>query len=196
MKKIQVHGHQRSGTHFIASMIDINFFDGSNYMRHYPNEVHKLGDKMKFRYNVLYVYVWRDFEDVVNSMYNMRKRWGLNASSIEEFKQKKYCDMWDTKIVDADVVLNTNGNTRRVKKIAGRFKNVNMTPKEYWLSHLESWKPYIHGPMKNILSINYESMVVFPKKELSKLFPFLGELDEIKTVNRKVGWTPCHQLEK
>lgn len=87
--------YPRSGSHYLARLIDVNFFDGSNYLRHYGN--HDIGLIVDRKPKTIkWIYIYRNVEDVIKSMFRIRGRFGLsNVDDFDKFKIMKMKDMVD-----------------------------------------------------------------------------------------------------
>jgi hypothetical protein len=189
-KKIQVYGHQRSGTHYVSALIERNFFEGSDYLRHYAKNPHALGFEVSVRDEVGYIYVWRDVADVLKSIYKMKSRFSLNADSFDAFLGSNYSDMWDPSSVgDFKIKLKTLGSETHLYQPAGaRFRNQEYTPEAYWKRHVESWTSLDN---KNIHILKYEDLIGRFETTMRKLSDFLGrDRTAFVNVTEKVGWIP------
>lgn len=188
-KWIRVYGHQRSGTHYLAALIDKNFYDSAGYLRHYaPENPHALFHEVSIRPDVAYVYIWRRFEDVAQSIFRMRNRFGLNVDNFDTFLCTKYSDMWDPSAVgEVDVIVNTINNVKRVNKPAGqKLGGKKHTPEEYWRLHVESWK---RSGNENVFLTNYEDLQYRFQESMHQLAEFIGaDRANFIDVEQKVGW--------
>jgi hypothetical protein len=190
-QRIGVYGHQRSGTHYLAALIDKNFYDGAGYLRHYAqDDPHALYNELSIRPDFAYVYIWRRFEDVARSIFRMRKRFGLNVDDFDTFLCTKYSDMWDPSAVgDVDVIVNTINEVIRVDKPAGqKFAGKQLTPEEYWRLHVGSWK---QSGNENVFLINYDDLQYRFQEAMRQLADCIGaDRANFIDVEQKVGWIP------
>lgn len=176
---ISIYGHPRSGTHFAAATIAYNFFNEKEYLKYYAKSPHKMGHKVKDS-NALYVK--RNFDDVAKSVYRIKDRFGLDVTDFDTFLKTPYSDMW---VPERKFVIKVNNRTKVSyrKDVSTHFRNVNMTPKEYWNRHLQSWKN------SNAVVFDYDKVMADFSNELE----VLSETLSIPIINRdivteKVGW--------
>lgn len=195
-KKVQVCGHPRSGTHYITGLIHLNFFNNSgNYIKHYGG--HGLGNKkagQRARHNLdtAYVYIWRNFEDVSKSIFKMRLRFGIPRQiTYEEFIAYKYSRMWTKQIGNFVIkVRNLNGNIKYAESVTSMFKNIQLTPKEYWKLHLKSWFE-LAKEIKNVMIVSYDELKNDFNGTMKELACYLGA-DKLTflDIREQIGWIP------
>ena len=189
--KIQVCGHPRSGTHYIAALVCKNFFntkDGS-YLECYGT--HKTGDTIKIRPNILYVYVERRFQDVVKSFYVIRHRFGIpDEISFEEFFKSKYSNMWTRNVGKFKIKINTGDKDTYNTNVCNLFRDITMAPRAYWEHHINTWIK-ARSKHNNIVIISYNKTLLNMNYSMRKVANCLGsDKTEFIDVKDKVGWIP------
>jgi hypothetical protein len=191
--RIQIHCHPRSGSHYLAALIDLNFFDGSNYLRHYKkSKPHRFGGQVLREINnhpeTAYVYIWRSFEPVSLSMYKMRKRFGLIEDDFDTFLDTKYSEMW-RRAVPSRVKVNVLHRERVIRGSSSLFSRARLVPYEYWKMHIASWKK-LEGK-ENVILVLYDNLLEHFQGTMLALAQALGsDKDTFLDIKEKVGWTP------
>lgn len=187
---IKVFGHQRSGTHYLAALISINLYNDDNYLNYYYKNPHILGNRLNNILNknpdIIPVYIQRDFEPVSKSIFKARKRFGLNVDNYNTFLKTKYKDMWTKNIGEFKIKVNTLNSEKYINKVSTGFRNINETPYEYWMIHINSWKK------PNVIKVKYEDLKSDFEKVLLKIakeanIKHNGKFENIK---QQVGWIP------
>lgn len=189
--KIKISSHPRSGSHYLAQLIDVNFFDGSNYLRHYGG--HSYGQcNHILQSKIGQIYLWRNAEDTLKSLFKMRHRFGLNENDFEIFKNKKISTMYDSNL-KVNVHVN-NIHSKKTIHVVDDFMNRtptrDFTPIEFIQQHKQSW---VNCKKKcpNLLIINYDELLHEFDITMQTISDFLGRgVTEFIQVNEKVGWTP------
>lgn len=192
-ERVQIHCHPRSGSHYLAALIDKNFFDGSNYLRHYKkSKPHRMGGQVKREItnhpNTAFVYIWRNFKDVGLSMFNMRKRFGLVEDDFDKFLETKYSSMW-RRAVPSRASVNVLHRQRVIKGSSSLFSRINLKPRQFWKSHFDSWER-LKG-LDNVILVLYDDLKAHFQSTMLALAQELGsDKDTFQDVTEKVGWTP------
>lgn len=180
---IKVYGHPRSGTHFIAATIANNFFNEKDYLKYYEKKSpHRMGNTIKQHSHI--VYVKRNFEDVVKSIYKMKDRFGLNVNDFNVFLSTRYADMW---VPDIDFKIKVNNRTKVTyrKDVSSHFRKIKMFPREYWEKHLASW---VNTPAT---IVDYDEFQTDFKTSLEKLARDLKvKIVSFDRLEERVGWVP------
>lgn len=188
-KTVRIPGHPRSGSHWINHLIDINFFDGSDYIRHYGghpwgNEQRSLNYLSQPGQAVLYTY--RNREDAVNSVYRMRHRFGLDRDNYEEFKNTPMRQMYNPNL-KFEAVVNKINKTESVTQVDRLFALRTETIGKYLTAHKQSWKQ--HEGRANFMFVCYDELVSDFQGTMLKIAKFLGS-DKTKFIDEenRVGW--------
>ncbi len=179
-------GHPRSGTHYIAALISINFLGDVDYLRVYRN--HELPEIVQDQ-NIAYFHIWRDFEGMAKSIYVLKERFGLSVDSYEEFLKTRYSDMWRMK-KPGKVVTNVRTLTGRARftGISDFFKRVDMNPREYWNHYNTVWAESA-AKNNNVIGVKYDDMLKDFDGAMSYIGTRLGSnVTKFKRIERKVGW--------
>jgi hypothetical protein len=176
---LSIYGHPRSGTHFAAASIAYNFFNDKEYLKYYAKSPHKMKHKLNTE-NV--IYVKRNFEDVAKSIYKIKDRFGLDVNDFDTFLSTRYADMLVPK---RDFVIKVNNRTKVSyrKDVSTNFRNVKLTPKEYWERHLQSWKN------SKAVIFDYDKVMADFDNELKVLAKKLNiPIVNSGIITEKVGW--------
>lgn len=190
MSDIQIFGHPRSGTHYVAALVDQNLYDGSDYLRHYQRKYpHATADRLESirgQNRWLPVYVYRDCMDVMRSVFSMRGRFGLNVNDFQTFLRSVYSDMWTDNmdfVIDADFIH----WQKQSSKVARLFENVDETPIEYWRRHTSGWLRH-----NEVFPVSYDKVKNDPLTFLQDLACALDmeRPTEVTEIERRVGWKP------
>ena len=179
-------GHPRSGTHYIAALISINFLGDEDYLKVYRN--HERPEIVQDP-NIAYFHIWRDFEGMARTIYVLKKRFGLAVSSYEEFLESRYSDMWGIEQTE-DIVTNvrTLNGSARLSGISDFFRTVDMNPRAYWEYYNADWISRAKEKT-NIISVKYDDMSKgFKKTMLYIKKSLVSNIDEFKNIDKKVGW--------
>jgi hypothetical protein len=179
-------GHPRSGTHYITALISINFLDDVDYLKVYRN--HELPQIVRDP-DVGYIHIWRDFEGVAKSIYVLRERFGLDVADYEEFIATPYRDMWMARKSHSVVTnVRTLTGSARYPGAVDFFKEVDMTPRDYWEFYNRSWIEW-RDKNSNIISVKYEDVL----EDFGGTMAYVAEMlhcdvGHFKNIDRRVGW--------
>ena len=180
----KVVGHPRSGSHYLAHILNINFFHRENHLALYAG--HSKAHKIHLRSpGVAVFYTYRNNYDTICSMYKIRDRLGLKANSLEEFIQSKLSDMNDDNIT-SNAILNINGNKKVVTDVDHYMGEHDLTPEEYLLKHKAFW---LQISADNYMPIFYDLLIADFKGTMLNIAKFLGS-DKTVFINEtsRVGW--------
>ncbi len=188
-KTIKIPGHPRSGSHWINHLIDINFFDGSDYIRHYGG--HPWGNEPRAAQYLsqrgqAVLYTYRNLDDAINSMYRMRHRFGLGRDNYEEFKNTPMKKMYNPKL-KVEAIVDAINHREVVNQVDGLLAQRSETIGEYLTAHKQSWVQ--HESKTNFMLVCYDELVSNFQGTMIKIANFLGSdkntfIDE----ERRVGW--------
>lgn len=184
---IKVCGHRRSGTHYITALISVNFLNNEKYPKIY--EKHKTPDKLKVdkNKNILFIYVWRNFDDVSKSIFNMKNRFGINEDNFNKFLKKRYCDMFNGN-QDVKVEVKTLTNRKVVKEVGGGLKNIKKTPYEYWKFDLDRWKRL---KADNVILVCYDNIINNFEEEMKRIAKKINSnKTQFEDIRQRIGWKP------
>ena len=203
-KKVQVHGHQRSGTHFLAALIEDNILKTKNYLNCYSRSPHSIGRKkvreIVSNRDTAFIVVVRPADQVLKSVFNFRERLGLVCEDFDKFKNTPYTQMFKPGS-KCKIILHTEGRAgHEIKKIekpenglyksSSFFKGKDFTPIE-WLARSYSFWNRCLQEHENVYMVSYSELISRSgfQKEMQHLGAFLGS--NRKRFNRqykKVGW--------
>jgi len=189
---VHVYSHQRSGSHYVTALVDANFFNGRDYIRHYKN--HPIGPQVVNQIvnlpQVLFLYVWRDFYKTAQSIFKQRKRFGLHVESYDDFLASPYNQMWSNEN-EFDVVTDYNYLNRAGQEVGVSyyFANINMTPKKFWEEHLAFWRG-VAAEHENVHLMKFDDLLDDFNGELAKLAKAVGsDKTEFVNIEERVGWS-------
>lgn len=183
-KTAKVISHPRAGSHYLAHLLNINFFHLPDYLPLYAG--HSDGHKSHLKVpGTAVFYIYRKCEDSMLSMYNMRDRFGLVANSYEDFTQKTLKSMHSTNI-KAETILNISGHKNIITKVDTYLSSFNMTPKEYLKDHKEKW---LSIEAINYYCIDYDDLINNFEDTMLNISKFLGS-DETQFIQerQRIGW--------
>lgn len=182
-KSIIVCGHPRSGNHYLASVINKNYFNKKDYTfllgsHNVPRSLNR---------NIKYLYIMRNFDDVAKSVFKIKKRFGLSVDDFDIFLTKKYSEMFD-KFIDSSIIFKKNHREKEVSGISDFFGKFDMTPEEFYKWHIGKWES-IKSKNKNVLLIRYESLIGDFEQSMVRINKFLGFPNKsFLNIKEKVGW--------
>ena len=183
-KTAKVVGHQRSGSHYLARLLAINFFDLENYLPlyagHSPGHAIHLRDK-----HCAVFYIYRNNFPTLCSMWKIRNRLGLKANSFSEFCNTELSDMCDTSL-PVNCIRDTRYDKIEVHEADNYFKHIKMIPVDYLNKHKKMW---LNKAGDNLMPIKYEDLINDFDKTMKSIAKFLGS-DKKEFINEKtrVGW--------
>ena len=190
-KDIHVYSHQRSGSHYFAALISLNFYNEQDYRKRYKN--HPIGSKVRGRIDknsdILFAYIFRNFNDTAKSMFKMRDRFGLTVDDYDVFLNTTYKDMWSSD-VKFSIKINYFGEEKHVDKVSTYFKKINQTPREFWQAHKRFWTK-MNKTRGNIIIVNYDDLINDFEKEIRRVGEKIGiTKKQIINIDEKIGWIP------
>lgn len=175
---MSVHGHWRSGAHYLNALLKLNF----DHTDHTPRG-HAFPGKWVVKPGPKF-YINRNFDDISLSIWRLRERFGIRVDSYEEFLTTKYRDMWHDygKIKVGRYGKPTNASS------ANGMRQIDMTPVEYWRKHTEAWEKYGHP---NVHHVNYDALRTAFQAEMLLIAEYLGsDRKEFENVIERQGWHP------
>jgi len=180
----KVISHPRAGSHYLAWLLNINFFYKDNYLELYAGhgKVHKRYLKEK---EVAVFYVYRDLDPTLLSIYTLRERFGLKCDSWEHFLNTKLRDLNSRKTTPK--AYYDSGKDRvyvtDTDHYLGRF---DLTPIEFLKEHKDYWT---NLRSSNYMVISYETLTNNFEEEMLKIAKFLGsDRKDFINTSRKIGW--------
>jgi len=194
---VKIFSHPRSGTNYLGALVQLNFFEESNFSQRFDSNAHRMSKNAE-RFiinnpNTGIIYIYRSFNDVINSVFNARKILGLNVESVGQLLNSKYSEVWSKSPVE-DYTMKSfkdlNAPTKYKKKVSGHFSKVNMYPEEYWKEHINSWLK-LSLKYNNILMLGYEDLKNQFYTTMKSISTFLGvDKENFEDVKEKVGIIP------
>ena len=187
MDKPLLFGHHRSGNHYLAALLNENFYHFDEYLSLLQSSQHALARGIIP--NRKYLYIHRNFTDVSKSVFAMRARLGLDVDSYEKFLATRYRDMYTGKIA---VLMHMNFINRQGTSRSNSifFHGIKSTPEEWHTRHIDHYKQLFEGK-DNCLMVDYDKLKSDFIKEMVVIAKFLGFPDvSLRNINEKVGWWP------
>ncbi len=163
---MSVHGHVRSGTHWLRVVMSLNFrYNGrARGMGHgFP------GPWINGQPNVFYIK--REFDGVARSMWNLKERFGIGAGTFEEFVDTPWKDQW-TKHPPSLMSLGSH-ERRKLKEVPtdGHFRSIAMTPRQYHKHHVKKWTEF---GASSLTIVDYDRLVADFDAEMQIIASALG----------------------
>lgn len=202
-KRIAQYGHMRSGNHYLRALINVNFLNRpvnvwgeksrllprGTEIKHWPNQ-HETVDHSGVQAQLenpelLFVYIWRDFEAVAKSMIALGARAGIPAgTTLEEFRSTPWKEMTEACVakgerwkIERQVPNDPTGRKENRSGYAGKMKHTawksKLTPEEYWNKHVDGWITTARQ-RTNIHVVKYEVLKMTLDTTLEGLSLFLG----------------------
>jgi len=176
-KTAKVIGHPRSGSHFLAKVLNDNFFHKKDYLKLYAGHSKTHVSQLKYPGTVVF-YIHRNNEDTIKSMFILRNRLGLVANTIEEFKSKKLSDMHNKNIISEAIC-----NGKLVTEVDTYLSTINLTIEEYLDEHKEFWR------QKAMFIINYDALLKDYNKYMQEIATYIGsKRTEFIRETSRMGW--------
>ncbi len=172
---MSVHGHWRSGAHYLNALLKLNF-DHEDY----TTQGHSLPGKWVIGSEPVF-YTVRNFDDVADSLWRLRERFGIKADSFEDFLTSKYSDMIHNY---GRITVGWHGKARTVD--SGSGMRIHMTPREYWEKHTGAWKQYGHPDVHHV---DYDNLKTNFQEEMLKISQYLGsDRSKFEGIDEAQGW--------
>jgi hypothetical protein len=179
-------GQPRSGTHYITALISLNFLNNKDYLKIYRSH-----ESVQLIQNsqTAYFYIWREFEPMAKSIYQLKERFGLKIDSYGVFLRSRYGDMWVMGDPDKISINARNlwGRTK-VKGISDFFKDIDMCPREFWEYHNGLWDEYAKKN-PNVIVVKYDDVLRNLDAEMNRIAEKIGcDKREFKNIEKKIGY--------
>jgi hypothetical protein len=183
---LQVVGHRRSGTHFVAAATSVNLMQSDDYMKIYGKHMTAERAKVLENPDTGFIFVIRPFPEVARSMFEMRSRFGLSVPTYNEFLQRTYAEMWTDKL-EVRVISKTLTTEKTVTKVGGGLKGIKLNPRDFWRKYNKSWKKLSN--QENVFILAYADLI----QKYEDTIKALGEwaevpITEIRPIDQRVGW--------
>lgn len=191
-KTAKVIGHPRSGSHYLARLLNINFFHLSDYLPLYAG--HSTAHIRHFNDpNTAVFYIYRDNTNTITSMYTMRNRFGLVADSLEEFKNTRLCDMHNVNI-KSKAIRNLGTRKEETTIVDTYLKRFDQTPEEYLNAHKKFWLGLKHS---NYYVVKYENLLYEFEHTMEMIAWFLeSSKHEFVQEEERIGWYDKNDVKK
>lgn len=187
--KAKVVGHPRSGSHYFTHLIAINFFDGRDHLQYYGGHVSTKEHHIKTNTTSRYFYIYRNIEDTMKSMFNMRKRFGLDEDSFEIFKERTMVDMFNPSLT-VKILVNTGDKITVYTNVDSLFSRQNVTPSEYIAQHQKKWLEFVEK-YENLMAVRYEDLIENFDDTMLKVAKYMGsDKTEFENTTDRIGWIP------
>jgi hypothetical protein len=186
--ELEIHSHQRSGSHYVAAVVAKNFLGTDDYLPYYKNHFineYVYRDVWR-RPNVGFIYVWRNWEDVVRSMWRFRSRLGLRSASKSEFENRPARELWRPGRCDAHYV--GIRDTRATTGISFYFRDVPLSLRRHWQAHKNFWETL--GAKENVKLVCYDDIVADFNGTMLDIAKWIGsDKTEFENIKQRIGWT-------
>ncbi len=181
LPKIKVYGHPRSGNHYLAALINANWYGEGDHS--FLLGTHNIPKSLP---TGRHIYMMREFTLVAKSIYVIRDRFGLDVDSYEAFLRKPYKAMFNPKM-RCRVVADT-GKRRMVTVATDYFKGSNKTPQQFHEWHIAQWRKLAKGN-GHVLLVQYEDLMSEFESTMGIIGRFVGlPCDSYINIPTKVGW--------
>ena len=190
---IKVCSHPRTGSHYVTALLSTNFFGSNNYLQYYGGHLPwgmESSAKVEVRSNkkIGYVYITRDTDATLHSIFVLRKRFGLVTKDFPTFLQTKYAKMWSPH-TEATVTRTTLTTTTKHNNISQFFKGIQFKPTVYLDWHKTQWQ--FESP--NLIIIDYDKILGDLQGTLDEVATWLGiPTKTYKNIEQQVGWKLAH----
>ena len=161
-KEIRVRGHQRAGNHILAALIELNLYDSMDSERHHDQRGHLLPNQCQEdldNLDIINVFIHRDFDSTLDSIYRMRKRFSLKGTK-EDFYEKHIIDLFDPKAYDASEI-EINWHFKPKQSVAGFSAYFGMfqqlTLNQWHNLFIMAWLQQAQRP--NVYVCKYETLI-------------------------------------
>jgi len=162
--KVEIKGHQRAGNHYLAYLINNNFFNYDNYYSLFNNGNHKFGyEHTSFNSDTLYIYIYRNLEDTAKSFLKIRGRFCIGTSKLDDLLSDKPMRLYASKKEAVGIVLDRDAIEafKRAGDSVHRRSNFtftfgDLTFREWHSKHISSWT---NIKRDNLIFIRYEDLI-------------------------------------
>lgn len=191
-----VYGHPRNGTHYVALLIKEALFPKAtgDYLEHYGGHIPYGWHRKDIMDNIMTpaVYVYRNPDDALKSLFGIRNRFGIGISDFDQFLQTRYQNMFDPNI---DAYVEYHDKDGEIKdfrvEVCDLFADVAMTPPEYHEWHFDVWRTARDLKPSLVKIVEYDELVNAKGKDrleyLASVLNAKIEKDSV-FINNKVGW--------
>ncbi len=192
-KKVEVKGHQRAGNHYLAYLINENFFNYDNFYKLFRKGSHQFGNKHgEFRDDTLYIYIHREFEATARSLFKIRGRFCIGTDDINDLLGNKPMSSYASKEKPTDIQLDkytaeafkkAGDSINRKSQFTYQFGSLSL--KEWHTKHINSW---LNINKENIIYIKYEDLINDFNNTMLYIAKKLGsDKTEFINIEKKVG---------
>jgi len=188
----KVISHPRAGSHYFAQLLNVNFFNKDSYLELYAghSDHHK---NWLNNPNTAVFYIYRNNEDTIKSMFNMRNRLGLVADNIKVFKSSTLKSMHN-KNIKSETIRNVAGNKELITEVDTFLAGYDQTPEEFLNSHKRKWLKLANS---NFYAVSYDVLKIEFKYEMLMIAKFLGsDKTEFTQEYNRIGWYDKNEPEK
>ena len=185
--KVIIKGHQRSGNNYLIHLVGTNFFQ-----RLYDKNSFSDGNDHcllnELQPNTQYLYIFRNKEDVMKSMFAERKLYGIIENDYETFLHKPYYLMYDPNI-SADTI-----HRNLIRTTAHKIHNIffcatEKTPNQWYDYHIERYNELVKNN-PSLLIVSYNELLSNFKAGMDRISIHLtgATKDVYENIQIKVGW--------
>jgi hypothetical protein len=191
-KTAKVIGHPRAGTHYLAKLLNMNFFHEDDYLKLYAGHSYAHVSNLKNRHTAVF-YIYRGEADTLRSMWKLRNRFGLVAKNLKEFVTTPCNEMHNVKI-NSSAIFNNGKSKTEVTQVDSYFANIKLTLPEYLNEHKKYWLAIDNS---NFMPVYYDHLIDSFEFEMNDIARFLrSEKTEFIRETSRIGWYDKNEAEK
>lgn len=187
--KVKVYGHPRSGNHYLLNLLNKNFLTPENKICIEHRGIDDQGTHADIKYGVKMIFIHRDTENVLNSIYQMRYRYTFDEDNYDVFKTKRIGPMWDNVKARCQLRVDTYTGAGKIQDINdpyfGKFQN--MTIREEINLYNNSWLPF--ATSNKIHIVKYENLLNDFQNVMEGIAKYLNvDKTEFEDIDNRVGF--------
>jgi len=185
---VHIYGYPRSGNHFLAAALALNFFHLKRWDSLFTPNVHQLPPSKKPPGKL--IWITRAFSETAYSLFALRARFGLDVPDMTVFLRTEYRNMWNPAAAGS-VEFRGLDYTEPVSAKDPLFSRVSMYPLDHWNRYTNAWEHFCTN-FDNVLKVDHFSLCVNYHATLNLVATFLGfpNQETFHLVPHRVGWCP------
>ena len=194
-KNFMVVGMPRSGNHYLAHLVGINFFGRTTIpkkvvLHHLPNEAALEQPEGPF----VTFYCYRSFEGFSKSFYNLRARFGMGDITLEDLRTRPLGELVPQgDKPKANYTFDDGDTCQQSTEIRLWYARSKRTLREHWQQHLRKWFSHA-AKTPHVVVVNYESLLQAFHPTMLNIAACLGSTKvEFEDKLGRIGWYPPGQ---
>lgn len=202
--KYHVHGHPRSGTHYLMAVLNENFIhrpgpfrDAFGHDRHADRHLHGLPEQSDPTWyeEGRHFYIWREFSGVAASILKMPERFGIAEKlTLDEFRNARWSEIYAGKIPWKWRQIRSLDEEGKVERGNGTAFGttfhqmaIDWNTHDFWEHHVKCWKTFSRE-RDNIYVLKYEDLINDFQGVMEAVACWLGEeVTSFSQVRKKVS---------